>query len=274
MDIYEQEDYKAVLRERLGELAKSRRKRTLRWLAEKIPIQYTYLSKVMNDGKAHLNEDDLYTAARLLEFFPEEIDYLFLLRSLATSDDRARKNYLQGKLDHQRKARKLNATVQDFNSLQFTREMNYLFDPLCILTHVALHIDEFCANPKKLCPLLGVSFEKLRAVLKKLSQLEFIEMATDGSTVIRPLKGHIHYSTDHPLMRMHQNLMRTFSQAQLLKIDEEDKHGFLVTFSADPEAFQRVKTLFRRFLEEIEAVVLKAPSREVYQLSFDLFKWL
>jgi hypothetical protein len=273
MDLYEQDSYKQVLRERIKAVGKTRKTVTLRWVSEKIPIQYTYLSKVMNDEKTHLNEDHLFRACKLLEFFPEEIDYLILLRSLATSNDEVRRSYLQGKVNHLREARKLNASIQEFNSLMFTREMSYLFDPLCVLAHVALHIDDFLKNPKKLCPVFGISFTKLKEVLHKLNQLEFIELAADGVTVVRPLKGHIHYSTNHPLMRMHQSVMRTYAHAQLIKTSEEDKHNFMVTFSADSEAFLRVKELFHGFLKEVEKVVIESPSRQIYQMSFDLFKW-
>jgi hypothetical protein len=274
MDFYAETDYRQAIRTRLKERNLSRTPLTLKKIAAKIPVQYTYLSKALNDDKTHLNEDHLHSLCRILEFYPEEMDYLFLLRAHATSQDSGRKHYLQSRLDRFRKARKLNASIQDYDRLQLTREGGYLFDPLCTVIHVALHIDEMAQNPRRLCAPLGISVDKLQECLRKLAQLDFLEVDSDGWTILKLNKGHIHYSTDHPLMRVHQNLLRSLGASQLVKLPEGKKHNFMVTFSAEPETLQMIQEAFQEFLEKIEKWVVSSRSRHAYQLCFDLFEWV
>src|SRR3954464_13045770 len=119
MEIYQEADYKKAIRLRLKELGRVRKGMTLKKLAQKIPIQYTYLSKALNDEKTHLSEDALFTLAKLLEFFPDELDYLFLLRAHAMASRPERKEHLLGKILQIQKAHKLDAPMQDFHQAQW-----------------------------------------------------------------------------------------------------------------------------------------------------------
>ena len=74
-------------------------------------------------------------------------------------------------------------------------------------------------------------------------------------------------------MRAHQQLMRSLCSAQILKIKDEDKKSFMVTFGADENAVKMIKAKFLNFLSEIEPLVVEAKSENAYQLTFDLFKW-
>jgi hypothetical protein len=273
VDVYSGEDYKALLRQRVKELGKLRPGFTLKRLAARIPVQYTFLSRSLNDGKTHLNDDHFYSACRVLEFFPEEIDYLSLLRAHALAQDPARKAYLRDRLNRIRRSQKISASVQDFRGSELMHEMGYLFDPLCVLVHVSLYIPEYLANPRALCSVLGIEPKRLQEILGKLQQLSFIECSETGK-VERVLQGRIHYGTDHPLMRAHQNLLRGMSAQQLVRVPEEKKKSFMVTFSADEESFRKISARFDDFLKEIEGIVRDAPSRKTWQMNFDLFQWL
>jgi len=61
------------VKDRLSELRKEKPSLSLKNIASKIPIQYTYLSKAMNDGKTHVNEDHLFTMAQILDFVPKKL---------------------------------------------------------------------------------------------------------------------------------------------------------------------------------------------------------
>src|SRR5262249_24065182 len=114
---------------------------------------------------------------------------------------------------------------------------------------------------------------KLQEVLRKLAQLDFLELDESGK-IVSVRKGHIHYSTDHPLMRVYQNLLRSLGNSQMVKLPEGKKHNFMVTFSADPETIDKIEGAFREFLEKIEKWVVASRSRNAYQLNFDLFEWV
>jgi len=274
MNVFEFEDYREIIRARVKELSATQKHTSLKMLAEKIPIQYTYFSKALNDPKTHLNEDHLFTVSRLLELLPEEADYVFLLRSFATSQDPLRRKHLRAKIDRIQKANKLSADIQTFQSARLNLEMAYLFDPLCPIVHASLHIPEFRTQPRRLCALLGIPLTRMKEILRKLSDLEFIKLAEDRETVNEVLMGQIHYSIDHPLMRANQAILRQLSASHVHSLSDEDKHSFMVTFSANRATFLGIKTLYQEFIKKVELLAAKAPSQSTFQLNFDLFKWL
>jgi hypothetical protein len=139
--------------------------------------------------------------------------------------------------------------------------------------HAAFFIPEYRANPRKLCPVLGLSPVQLKRVMTKLRHLGSIELESDGNSVVRVSQTQIHYGTDHPLMRTYQSLLREKCSAQLTQTAEEDKHSFMATFSADEDTHQEIRKRFQGFLKELEQLVAKSPSEKLFQLNFDLFRW-
>jgi hypothetical protein len=274
VDVFLESNYKSIIKRRVKELGRVKKSLNLQRLSERIPVQNTYLSKALNDQKTHLNEDHLYKACQILEFFPDETDYIFLLRSSDIAEDPQRKSFLDGKINRLRQERQRSASIQDFNTRMLGQEMSYLFDPLCILINASLFIDEYRQQPRKLAPAFGISLTKLKQVLSRLRDLGFISLSGDGITVTEIKQNQIHYGTDHPLMRTHQHLLRDKSSVHLAQTAEEDKHSFMGTFSADEETFKIVRQRFQVFLKDAEQLISAAPSRHTYQMNFDLFKWL
>jgi uncharacterized protein (TIGR02147 family) len=274
MNLFSESNYKTIIRQRVKEFSRTRRKLTLQKLAGRIAIQNSYLSRALNDEKTHLNEDHLYKVCKILEFFPQEIDYVFLLRAKANTDDPERRSFLDDKLNRLRQSDQRSANFQEFDNRTLNEEIAYLFDPLCNLVMVAMFIEDYRVNPRKLCAPLGISVDKLKQVLHKLSNLNFIELGDDAFTVIKVHSHQIHYGTDHPLMRTHQNLLRGKSSTHLGQVPEEEKHCFMGTFSADLKTFEKIKTRFQAFMKEAEQLIADAPSEQVFQINFDLFKWL
>lgn len=272
MDVFASTDYKALIRARVKELSRLGRKITLAKLAAKIPVQATYLSKALNDEKTHLNEDHLFSVCAVLELLSDETEYVFLLRSHATTTHPARRAHLEARIERLRRSRELNAAVQEHDSRSSTREMAYLFDPHCVLVHVALSIREYKENPRRLCAALGLTPARLQEILRKLHTLGFVEMDTSGK-VTAILRGQIHYGTDHPLMRAHQSLLRQYSAARVVATPETDKHCFMATFSTDEETFRAIQERARALFQEVERHVIPSRRARVYQLNFDLFPW-
>lgn len=274
MNLADQSDYKSAIKIRLKELQELKPGLTLKKVSEKIPIQYTYLSKVLNDADTHLNEDHLFQVGQILEFFPQEIEYLLLLRAHQTATLPARKDFAFKSLEKARKTLGIRAKVQEPSLHQLTQEMGYLFDPFCVLVYVALSMPAIRKDPRQLCQTLGIHPTRLKDILKKLALIDFIEMGTGPFNVVKTNKGKLHYSKDHPLMRVHQHLFALASQDQLLKSGEEEKERFQVTFTGDRKAFAQVKAEFHGFLKRIEEIVRTSKDENVMQMNFDLFFWV
>jgi len=272
MLLFEESHYKPAIRNRLKSLRSESPQFTLRRLAEKIPIQYTYLSRALNDEHTHLKADHLYCVSQFLKLLPDETEFLFLLYEKATSAHPDRIAALDKKIQATQKERILRASVARGEGEPVSAELAYLLDPLSVVVHVSLSLAPLAKQPSKLCGLLGLSEPRLKQILGKLSRLGLIEQK--GETVTRVHKSHIHYSPDHPLMRSHQEIMRAMSHGRLLELAEEDKRSFMVTFSADPATVAEMRRAFDELVRRFERLALDSRQQHTYQLNFDLFKWL
>ncbi len=274
MDVFKESDYRVALRKRIKELAQFKKSFTLKKLAAQIPVQYTYLSRVLGDSKSHLNDDHFFIVCRRLELLPEEIEYLTLLRSLAMSEDPDRKTYLKDRISRFQQAHQVAATVQDFDSRRVLEELAYLADPISVIAYVTLHVPEFAENPRLLCQPLGIDARRLRQILKKLESLSLVELNESRTRVTRIKQGQIHYGTDHPLMRTHQHLLRNICVAQVLRSPEDIKKSFMVTFTAEKWVLKQISERFEGFLREVESLVRGSKPKNCYQMNFDLFQWM
>jgi DNA-binding Xre family transcriptional regulator len=276
MDIFANDLYKESITLRLKELQIHKKSLSLRKLANIVGIQYTYLSKVMNSKSIHLNEDDLYVLCMYLEFFPDEIDFILLQRSYETSAQGERKRILYNKIEKLKRERSLNADVKSVpSSSSIIKEMEYLFNPLCILIHVGLSSKKIRADTRQFCSKLGISAQQLKNILKILERNDLIRLSDDDPFLVTEvLQKRSHFSKEHPLTRVHQNLMKIELLQRLQHISESEKHSFLATFTMDQEGFKQIKDEFQLFLKKAEQISAKSLHDGVYQLSFDLFRWV
>ena len=153
---------------------------TWRKIAAEIPMQYTYLSKALNDDSTHLSEDHLFVVCRSLEFFPDECDFISLQRSYVTSNDPERKVHLHRKIREILVLRKLNAKEQHLSPNKMADQMQYLFEPLCLVVHQALEMANFRKDPQRLCGHLAISPARLKEILRILSRNDYIDLDDDG----------------------------------------------------------------------------------------------
>lgn len=273
--VYEFSDYKVAIRARVKSLQKSKKAITLRKLADRLSLQPTYFSRCLGSDRAQLSEDHLYSLGRYLDFLPEEIDYLLLLRSYASTSDTHRRENLFARIDCIRKQRIVSSERAEFRLEDFQAEAAYLFTPMAIVVHVALFIQSYRKNPRSLCPLLGVTAERLREILRVLDQSDYIQTADDDPfNVIEVKSKYPHFGREHPLMRAHQNTLKTQLLSRLQQTSESDKESFMVTFSMDQDGFERVRTEFKSFIGKIQQISSEGKHSHVYQLGFDFLRWI
>lgn len=275
MDIYFYDNYKTIIQERLKEPQVKKRNWNFRKLALHLEVQPTYLSRVMNHEDIHLSEDDLYAICKVLEFFPEEADYILLLRSYATAKRAERKKELFNKYESLRAQRKLNASEAEFSSSRLNNEMEYLLNPLCVILQVALSSETIKKEIASLPSKLGIKLNQMKDYLKILERVGIFKLAPQNPLkILEVQKRQVHFHREHPLMRTHQQLLKELSQARLSLVPEEEKQSFMATFTMNAEGFEKLKKEFQIFLKKAEQVSKESRHTEVYQLSFDLFKWL
>lgn len=273
-DIYKLADYKESIRQQLQFLRKNKPSINLQKLASSIGIQYTFLSKVLNSQTHHLSEDHLYKAATFLELTADEIDFLMLLRAKLNSTDNNRKAYLEKQIKSLQQQRFTSADNQGKNLIQSEFDIKYLFDPFTMVVHIALFIDDFRKNPKKLSPLLGLTLNKLEDYLIVLEKLDYIKTKNSPFEIIEVFKKYPHFGPEHPLTRIHQLSIKSFLLNRLPHTPESDKESLFVTFTMDNQGFQQIKQMFRKFLGDAQKVTFDCRHQHLYQMNFDLLKIL
>ncbi|MGZ5280352.1 MAG: DUF4423 domain-containing protein [Pseudobdellovibrionaceae bacterium] len=273
MSIYQQTDYKAVIKARIKDLKASQPHQTLKKLAQNIPLQYTFISKVLNNEDVHLGEDHLFKLSQLLEFLPDETDFLLLLRSSQTTHSSQRREYCIQKIEQIRRSREISADFATSTSEGLKKEMAYLFNPFCMLIHVALFIKDYQQAPQKLSGLLGIPHEKLREALIVLENSGYILTGEDPFDIKEVKQRYPHFGPEHPLTRLHQGTIKNHMLQKLSHSAEENKDSFFVTFTMDEDGFIKVKKLFREFLKQVQDATFDAKHKQLYQLNFDLLKW-
>lgn len=274
MDLYAEEDYKKYLKYKIKEIQKERPSFTLKKVAPLIPVQYTYLSKALSQGSVHLSEDHLFGLCKLLDVKTVERDFIMNKRAYEVCAHTERKEHLFKKIQQAKAEKLLNTENIQFKKDNLNTEMSYLFNPTIILLHAALYIKRYRENPLHFCDDQKVSINELKEFLKILALNNFIELEDDGLNIKAIKDEQFHLGRNHPLMRVHQSLLKTAIGAHIAKCPEKDKHSFLITFSSDKEAFHKIKEAFGNFLKEVEQIAGASKDENVYQLNFDLFKWL
>lgn len=273
VDIFSSDDYRKTLKQKLKDLQLRKPALTWRSIAAQIPMQYTYLSRALNNEQTHLSEDHLFTTCRALEFFPNEIEFILLQRAYAVSQDEIRKEHLFKRLQQIRSEKKLNSETKELDSSSVLDEMNFLFEPYCVVVQVALAVPEFKKDPRKLCQPLGLSIARLREILRVLARAGFIELDEDGLTIKKSTNPRLHFGRGHALMRFHQALLKNQVQSKLMTMPEEQKDSKIFTFTMDDDGFEKVKDEFQNFIKRVEKIAKDARHKSVFQLNFDLFKW-
>ncbi len=270
--IYDYTDYKLILKNRIKELQNKRSSLTMKNIANQLGIQATYFSKFFNQEQVHLSDDHLFLLLEILEFSHEEIEYVFTLKSFLQAQVQTRKNHLFKVIEKLRKEKRLSVDDAESNINKIEDEMKYLLSPICLLVHLALYVDEYRKMPFKLCDALNLTTQQFQENLRILAANEIISLG-ENYEILEVKSRRIHYGKGHPLMRVHQALLKTKINSELLKIEEKDKQSMLVTFTADEHSYEKMKEAFQRFMREMEEIAKVSNPSGVYQLNFDLFKW-
>lgn len=272
MNPYDHLDYKHFLKANLREKkTKISSRYTYECMAKACRIQTTYLSRVLNSGKAHLSEDQLFQACNFLGLSVDERRYMEILRSYAKSDVRERKEELMVKIQSVRARENKSERHLTADTMMSTADLSdYYLDPNVMLVHIFLATPKFQADPRRICAKLDISEDYLMSVLSKLERMKLISL-TDGHYVL--VKENTHLSVDSPLYRPFRFMQRFKTIERVQKLPKERTYNFSVVFSATEAIRQEIRSRFLTFLKETELAVTNSSEEEVYQMNFDIFDW-
>ena len=268
----EAESYKSFLKERLLERrAQFGNRFTFQSMASACRVQKTYLSRVFN-GDAHLSDDQLFLACEFLGLDEAGSDLVTTLHQLERTTVSKKKKVLSERLGMLRaQADRPESALQAERLLTSGGDLTeYHLNPHMQLVHMFLTIPEYRLDPNTIAQSIGLSLDELRRILTKLQGLGFVSYSAKGYEVV---KEQFHLASDSPLQRAYASLVRLKGVEKVQRLDPGSAYNFSVIFTADEDTKKRIQERFAAFLREMEAEVRPAPSKQVFQMTFDLFSW-
>ncbi len=270
-DIFNYLDYRKLIKDRVKLSKKGQRGWTLQRLAERAAIQPPYLTNVLKE-RAHLNSDQLYNVSKNLGLNSEEIRFSLLLLDWERSANEERRTNLKNEIEAIRKQKlktetHLKAEKVDPSLEDLTR---FYINPELQLVYAFLGIEKYAGDLKLIAERLGIAVEQVQEYVAELKDLGMVQVAHKG---VEKTKKRLHLPKDSALCSPQQMLMHYRALQHLQQLPGGEKYNFMVTFTADEETRERVQQEFMMFLGKIEQLVKEAPSKEVYQMHFDLFSW-
>ena len=144
--VYAYETYKELIKQRVRQLKKQNSRVSLAWLAEKIGIQYTYLSKVLNQEGSHLSADHFFECCQFLDFSESETEFAEFLRHRDVTINALQKEKITKKIETLRLKQNLSGEYVGDRGVVLNEEIQYFMDPLNSIVRMALRIEKHKKN--------------------------------------------------------------------------------------------------------------------------------
>lgn len=274
MNLFAQTDYRTILKAMVAERKGYEPDFGFHKLADAARVQKPYLSKVIG-GNANLNSDQLFAICRILKLGADEMEYMQLLLELERSGLEERRKELRVKIDSIAEAKRdstaylaAKAVLADTSSVALLTD--YYLDPLVQIIHVALSVERFSLNPLLLGKEFHLDGPQIHAIILSLERMGLV-IRENGRLL--PRETNLHLPKNSPVFRAWRNQLKLLSVQRLNQLPEAKAYSFSVVFSASENTRKEIHSRFLEFLKSCESLVGEAKSKNVYQMSFDLFPW-
>lgn len=272
MKVYERDSYQGILNDYISFQRNLGLKITYQKIAEIMRVQKSYLSKVMASN-ASLSKDQLFLFAQKANLNTEETEYLFLLLDIEKCANNDLKKILTNKA---KKISLLNTQSQNYldkdKVLLSSQEMNlYYLSAENQLIHLALAIPKYQNDLDLLRNHSKISADVFSKSISLLQSLELISINENSAKLLR---SNLHLSPTSPYFNSWKNQLAIKAMEWEKSLDTADKYNFTVSFTADEQTKENIRLEFLKMLKTIEELVSKAPSETLYQMNFNLFKWI
>ena len=270
MNVYGEDNYRLVLQQLLVERRRDEPRIGYQDLARAIDIPKSYLSKVLH-GRADLNVDQIFLAAKFFRLHAEERDYLEMLLAYARCKLEDRRQILAERIEQMRRkhldtSQHLQADISEPSA----GIHEYYLDPVHQLVHTALDIPRFQGSLKHLADELGISLGRVQEAVGNLERLGVVERK-DDSLVVK--KNSLHLPKGSPFYDAWRAQIRLLALQRTQVIAKDQHYSFSVIFSAGTNTDQEIKKHFFEYLKTLEDEVKRASSERVFQINFDVLPW-
>ena len=272
MNIFEENDYREIIRKGLKERLVCESPATFQALAAHLNIPRSYLSKVMH-GNADLSGDQMFKLCAFFHFNDEESEYMHLLLEAERTGLKDRRLGLKQKLKSMRTkhldtaAHLASPSVFEFSSADMS---DYYLDPFVQLVHVALSVPRYQRDLLRLAHDIKAPHTK---VLGALEILERMQLITRAGSLVKVLTDSLHLPRQSNMYRAWHNQVKMRGLNRLSELNEDQAYSYAVVFSATDEVRIEIQQRFLKVLKGIEKVAREAPAENVFQMGFELFSW-
>jgi uncharacterized protein (TIGR02147 family) len=272
MNFFEHTNYRDALKDLVSERKKFDQKFGFHRLADAARIQRPYMSKVMS-GHADLNHDQLYLIAQCLEIDEEKRDFLELLLEYGRSAVVQRKTTLLKRIEKLAAAKRTTNAVTTSHVVTPGLHENlslYYLNPWTQIVHVALSISRYSKEPWLLADVLGLNREEVRAIIEDLKTLQLVEY--QGKDLVA-LEGKLHLDKSSKLFKAWRSQIKLAAMNHQNHLNDDESYSFTAVFSASDSVHKQMRANFLTYLKQAEVDIAGAKSQDLYQVSFDLFRW-
>lgn len=272
MNIYEHNQVQDIIKSYVQDQKILGIKVTYQEIANKLRMQKSYLSKIIAK-QAVLSKDQAYLLANLICLDSQQIKYLFLI----VDRDKAAIKEFKDSLDKEilliqnSRTKSEDYLNKELNQTTTSQMQKYYLFPEVQLVHLALSIKEFQSKPERLKESFGISEQLYQDTIQTLVELELIEISAKGISL---RKSNLHLPSTSPFFHQWQLQMKLKSIEWGKRLDDQNKYNFITSFTASEEDKDTIRYEFMSFLKKVEVIVKHSKSKNLYQMNFDLFKWL
>lgn len=245
---------------------------TLEQLAKSAGIQKSYLSKVMN-GRADFQSDQLFLIGDFFGWTEGEAEFALLLLEYERSSLTPRKKKMLKQIDSIRDAHLAVESSVEAPALESEAAalQDYYLNPWVQIIHICLSVPRFAKDLELISTELKIDKLLVNEAVQILLKRKII--AGDSKRGFEVLIDQIHLPKKSPVFRAWQTQLRSMALHRLQSAPQKSDYCFNVLFSGDEGARRMLQNAILELLERAEATVKDAPSKELYYMSFDLFRW-
>jgi uncharacterized protein (TIGR02147 family) len=267
IDLFEFEDYKSFLNEKLDDLDKGGRGSRAR-MSRFIGCQTAYTAQVLR-GSAHLSLEQAEAINEFLGHTEDQGAYFLLLIQWQKAGTQKLRMRFRKQLDDLRKSRavlknRLEVPAHLTEHYQMTYYSSWIFGAI----HALVSIPGF-QDAEKIGERLGLEVRQVSEALDFLFQARVLEKTKKGEIKIGT--GQIHLGTDSPLVRKHHLNWRLQAMMAIEKNLHEGLHYSSVV-SISKKDRQLIHQKLIEYLKELKAIVRDSKEEELCSLSFDFFE--
>ncbi|MBT4762941.1 MAG: TIGR02147 family protein [Bdellovibrionaceae bacterium] len=272
MSIYNNIDYRKAIKFLFQSRKKLGQKITYQRLAEELQLQKSHFSQILS-GTAEMNHDHMFLLVNFFELDKEKINYMHLLLEYSRTSLQKRKKEIKTEIQNIQKTKNLTQEYLQVKTQKIKNEVSteFFLDPYNQLVFLMLKMKIFKKNPQSIALAINISTQKLERILLTLNQLGLVD--SNGKEILISEKP-LHLSKETSVFPIWSSQMRQLAIHRSLQNHPGENYNFSVFFTGSEKIRTEIQQNFFEFIKEAQKLSASSKKESIFQLNFDLLKWI